>query len=217
MRIKRTVSLGVSIQHYAQTLTDEFSYPGLLLLSNGEWVSFPELTEKHWFESKTTHILAFFDYSFFANGILVPTVGVGLGLTASTLEWNWEIQGSKIANNTLYRAADDQSYMDVGPKKHFAWQPRFRLEYSFRTMGGLGRFIDGLFVQSDYIVSQYETDYFSTYRHLALEDEPFESLPEELQTENIRKLYDNYDVKTGGLQFMIGIRFKFDVPVEDGE
>jgi len=195
VRIHDKISVGIAGQHYGSDETDELDYAGIIEFSNGETVEFPSITEQHQFKSKVTQVFAFFDYRLFGKMSLSPVVGLGLGFTFSSFEWNWNIDGTTISNNILVQPTDDQTFMNIDNEKNFAVQPRFRLEYSFPGSG----FFNSVFLQTDYVFSKYDADYFETFRNLALDGQPFESLPQQFQTDAIRKLYDRYDVNAGGL------------------
>lgn len=202
-------SLGISIQHYSFDESDEFVYTGIAEYSTGEIIKFPNTTEQHQFKSNITHVLAFFDYRIFGKSSLSPVMGLGIGFTFSSFEWNWNIDGrTLIDNNTILHLSDDQTFLNIDNQRNFAVQPRFRLDYSFPGSG----FFNSVFLQTDYIFSKYEADYFETFRNLALEGRAFELLPQSLQTDAIKRLYDNYDVNTGGFELMLGLTLRFNIP-----
>lgn len=208
-KIRDKFSVGLSGQRYGFDKTDDLDYRGFFIeTSTGDVIEFPSVNEQHHFKGSITHVLAFLDYRVFAKSSLSPVVGLGLGFTFSSFEWNWRINGSTIYNNTFVRLSDDQTFMEIDSERNFAVQPRFRLDYAFSGSG----FFHSVFLQTDYIFSKYDADYFEKFRRLVFEGQPFESLPQEFQTDAIKKLYDRYDVSVGGFQLMIGLTLKFDPP-----
>lgn len=195
--------LGISFEYQAGDFEDKLVYSGLAGYDESHQPVYFNFTEKYNFETRFIPIIAFFDYRLFTNSIVSPVIGFGAGMAFIKFKWKWHIYGSKVINNTRYYLKEDRIWLNKEEKK-FLFQPRLRLELNLiRISEGIGKYFDNVYVQIDYIYCKDKYDFFKEFRNEFLEGYSIDTVPEDMKS-----LFNDYDVSWGGFHIMFGVTIK---------
>ncbi len=209
LTLKRHFILGISIQAFNHQWKDELTYTSTLKFPDGNLVTISDIKELHQFEIHSYPVLAFLDFRFFSGSWIRPVVGIGAGINTLSLQWSWKLNGKKVTEDGTYVIEDSDVYLNKKREIVLALQPRLKIELSMSRVNGLGKFVDCLYVQADYLYARYDFDFFRRYRDKVLSKIPTEDL-----TEAQKKLFQTFELDAGGWQLMAGITFRFEVPGE---
>ena len=201
--IKNRFSVGISLEYQNLTAIEKQTYSGIVGYDESDNPIFFNIDEKHIFRTKFMPIIAFIDYPIFKKSLIYPVIGFGVGVSDTELRWNWDLHSAQLYERNFYTIDYDRTWFKMKEKK-FIYQPRFRLVLNFMEISkNIGKYIDNLHLQVDYIYCKGNYDLFKRFRDEFLPGERKENV-----ADNIKKVFEDYEVKWGGLQFMFGISIK---------
>lgn len=200
IKMGNSYSVGISLGYQEFTAHDKQIYPGIIGYDDNNDPVYFNIDEKHIFRTKFMPIIAFVDYPIFKNSFVCPVVGLGVGIGNTELMWDWELHSNGSYNGSSFTIDYERRWINLKEKK-FIFQPRFRVALNLiKISENIGKYIDNLHVQFDYIYCKGNYDLFKKFRKEFLPGEQKETV-----TENKKKVFDKYDVKWGGVQLMVGI------------